>query len=62
MRPPVFLSFWILTILAWFGALWILTSAWPGGEYANYLGATILVWVVAFVLRESYTQDPPHRF
>jgi hypothetical protein len=59
MRPPLYLSFLILTGFAWAGAYWLFALILPG--VAAVLDATLVVAVTALVLKESFIKDPPHR-
>jgi len=60
VRPPLFASYWLLVIFAWIGVFWLTRQL--GSDMLAVIWASLITAVVAGVLRENFTKDPPYRF
>jgi len=60
LNRPLYLSFWILLVLAFVGATWLVWLVLPG--YSAFLVGLIITTITGGVLKESFIQDPPYRF
>lgn len=59
-RPPLFVSFWLLTIEAFFGVYWLFTHV--AGHYGGaVLPAFLITFVTAMVLKDSMLRTPPYK-
>lgn len=59
-RPPLFLSFWILTIAAWAGFYWLFSSL-LGHNVASVLMSSLINVVTAMILKDSMLREPPYK-
>lgn len=58
-RPPLFWSYWLLVGLAEAGAVWLCWQVIPA--YPAVLIGTLITAVAAMILKDSFTEYPPHR-
>lgn len=58
-RPPLFWSYWLLVGLAEVGSVWLFGQMFP--PVAAFLDGSLVTAVAALVLKDSFTEEPPHR-